>query len=116
MNSTCTQSTNSSTSSCKFFAPNPIRRSGCYCMSKLKDQIPKCPFALSSECKSNSLFDLGSIDKIAKDFHTFKSDSFQAQREILSILSTSSNDNFFDDDLDAPIPDRIKNPFYKNFP
>ena len=116
MNSTCIQLTNSSTSSCKFFAPNPMRRSGCYCMSKLKDQIPKYPFSLSSECKSNSLFDLGSIDEIAKDFQTFKSDSFQAQREILSILITSSNDNFFYDDLDAPIPAPVKNPFYKNFP
>ena len=114
MNSTCTQSTKSSISSCKFFAPKPIRRSGCYSMSKLKDQIPKCPFSLSSEIKSDSLFDLGSIDKIAKDFQTFKSDSYQ--REILSILITSLNDNFFYDDLDAPIPDRIKNPFYKNFP
>ena len=115
MNSSCTQSTKSSISSCKFFAPKLIRRSGCYSMSKLKG-TPKCPFPLSSEVKSEALFALGSIDEIAKDFQTFKSDSFQAQREILSILITSSNDNFFYDDLDAPIPAPVKNPFYKNFP
>lgn len=119
MNSTCTQSTKSSSSSCKICAPKPMRRSGGYSMSKLKDSNPKCPFALSSEGlrgKSESLFDLGSIEEIDKDFQTFKSDAFQAQREILSIISNSSNDNFFDEQstIDEPVPERVKNPFFKN--
>ena len=82
----------------------------------LKDSNPKCPFALSLERKSESLFDLGSTEEIDKDFQTFKSDAYQAQREILSIISNSSNDNFFDEkfNLDEPVPERVKNPFFKN--
>lgn len=116
MDSTCTQSTKTSSSSCKICAPKPMRRSGGYSMSKLKDSNPKCPFALSLERKSESLFDLGSTEEIDKDFQTFKSDAYQAQREILSIISNSSNDNFFDEkyNLDEPVPERVKNPFFKN--
>lgn len=114
MDSTCTQSTKSS--SIKTFAPKPIRRSGGIKTSKGN---PKCPFALSSDGKrkSESLFDLCSEEDIEKDFKTFKSDAYQAQREILSIISNSSNENFFDEDraiYDEPIPERVKNPFFKN--
>ena len=114
MSSTGTQSTKSSNSS-RFYAPKPIRKSGNYSTSKLpREYPPKCPFVLSSEGrKSESLFDLGSIEEINKDFQTFKSDANQAQREILSIISNSSNDGFFEDS-DEPVPERVKNPFFKN--
>ena len=82
MNSTCTQSTNFSTSSSKIFAPKPMRKSGCYSMSKLKNQTPKCPFSLFSESKTNSLFALGSVGEIAKDFQTFKSDAIPARNPL----------------------------------
>ena len=121
MNSTGTQSTKSSSSSSRICAPKPIRRSGNHSTSRLsRECTPKCPFALSSEGlkgKSESLFDLGPIEEIDKDFQICKSDEFQAQREILSIIRNSSNDKFFDEERDyinEPVPERVKNPFFKN--
>lgn len=80
-----------------------------FCSSLLKN-----PFALVSHTKQ---LDSCSLEEIEQDMRVMKTKSevFQSQKELFSIICDSTNPNSMIDDSDNEKIERVLNPFEKNF-